>query len=102
MVDPVAITEIVAALRAAGDSQRAAHAKRYLKSDLAHFGASVPATRRVVTDFARHQPGLARHDVVTLVEWLWAEPVHERRMAVELLDIYVSRLSRRTSRLWSG
>jgi len=93
MVDPPVITEVVAALRAAGDPERAAQEKRYLKSELTHFGTSVPAIRKVVTAFARRQPGLARTDVVTLVEDLWAEPVHERRMAaVALLDVYGSRL----------
>jgi 3-methyladenine DNA glycosylase AlkD len=93
MVDPDAITGIVSALQAAGDAERAVREKRYLRSELVHFGTSVPATRKVVKAFARRQPGLARTDVVALVEGLWAEPVHERRMAaVELLDTYRSRL----------
>jgi 3-methyladenine DNA glycosylase AlkD len=93
MVDPGFIEEIVAALRAAGDPKRAAQEARYLKSDLGHFGTSVPEIRRVVTVFAGRQPGLARIDVLTLAEGLWAEPVHERRMAaVEVLAIRRSRL----------
>jgi 3-methyladenine DNA glycosylase AlkD len=92
-MDTDAITQIVAELRAAGDSKRAAQEKRYLKSELAHYGTSLPAIRKVVTAFARRRPGFARTDVVMLVEGLWAESVHERRMAaVELLDAYRARL----------
>jgi 3-methyladenine DNA glycosylase AlkD len=93
VADPGATRDLVAALRAAGDPGRAVQEKRYLKSELTHFGASVPAIRRVVTDFARRHPGLTRPDVLALVEGLWVVPVHERRMAaVELLDLYGSLL----------
>jgi DNA alkylation repair enzyme len=68
MIDRDAITQIVDALRAAADLERAAKEKRYLKSELAHFGVSVPAIRTVVPDLARTRPGLSRSDVVTLVE----------------------------------
>jgi 3-methyladenine DNA glycosylase AlkD len=93
MADRGSVREVVAALRAAGDPQRAVQEKRYLKSELTHFGASVPAIRRVVTGFARRHPEPTRPELVALVEGLWAETVHERRMAaVELLDVYGSLL----------
>jgi 3-methyladenine DNA glycosylase AlkD len=42
---------------------------------------------------ARQYPRLSHDELVTLVENLWAPPVHERRMAaVELLDLYHDRL----------
>lgn len=42
---------------------------------------------------AKQHPGLGHDALVDLVEALWIEPVHERRMvAVELLDLYVDRL----------
>ena len=93
MSDRGVTREIVAALRAAGDPERAVQEKRYLKSELTHFGASVPAIRKVLTGFARHHPALNRRELVALVEELWAAPVHEQRMAaVELLDLYGSLL----------
>ncbi|MBI4730027.1 MAG: DNA alkylation repair protein [Acidobacteria bacterium] len=78
---------IARALRAAGTPERAAQEKRYLKSDLKHFGTSVPETRRVVVTFARERPSLTRRDVIALVKALWSEPVFERRWAaVEMLE----------------
>ena len=70
-----------------GDPARAEHEKRYLKSDLDHFGA-VPAIRRIAKGaLADHSP-LRHDDLVHLVAALWARPVHECRMAaVELLDL---------------
>ena len=72
---------------------RAVGARAYLKSDLVHYGASVPAIRSVVKRAATRHPDLGHDEVVDLVDALWTEPVHERRMAaVELLDLYVDRL----------
>jgi 3-methyladenine DNA glycosylase AlkD len=83
------VTEIEAALRSSGAPERATHEKAYLKSELEHYGVSVPAIRRIARGLRRRHPHLTHDDVVTLVETLWAEPVHERRMmAVELLDLY--------------
>jgi 3-methyladenine DNA glycosylase AlkD len=85
--------EIDGELRAAGTPERAAHEQQYLKSGLVHYGASVPAIRSVATRFAKRRPDLGHDDVIDLVEALWIEPVHERRMvAGELLDLYVDRL----------
>jgi 3-methyladenine DNA glycosylase AlkD len=92
--DPAAEAEEIAEeLRGEGDPARAAQERHYLKSDLHHFGASVPAIRKVVKAFAKDHPDLDRSEVVALTEALWAEPVHERRMAaVALLDHYGDQL----------
>ena len=42
------VTQIESELRAAGKPERAEQEKRYLTSELEHFGTSVPATRKVV------------------------------------------------------
>jgi 3-methyladenine DNA glycosylase AlkD len=95
MSDPRAIERIVAGLRAAANPERAGSEKKYLKSELAHLGVSVPAIRKVASAFARDNPDLSRPEVIALVEGLWSEPVHERRMAaVELLAFYGDRLQR--------
>jgi 3-methyladenine DNA glycosylase AlkD len=91
---PQELADLVDAdLRAAGDPERAEKERAYLKSDLEHYGASVPAIRRVATRLKAAHPELDHDELVAVVELLWLDPVHERRMAaVELLDAYVDRL----------
>jgi 3-methyladenine DNA glycosylase AlkD len=75
-------------LRAIARPERAAQEKAYLKSDLEFMGASVWEIRRVVQAFAKGTP-LTHDTLLALVEALWAEPVHERRMAaVALLELH--------------
>jgi len=80
-------------LRAVARPERAEQEKRYLKSDLHFLGASVWEIRRVVQAFIKETP--LTHDRLTaLVEALWAEPIHERRMAaVALLELHPTLLS---------
>ena len=76
-------------LRGAGEPARAEQEKRYLKTDLQHYGASVPAIRKITKAAIAHHPALRHDELVSMVEALWARPVHECRMAaVELLDLY--------------
>ena len=78
--------EIAAALRLAGKPERAVNEKRYLKSSLEHYGASVPAITAVVKEFLARNRGMERGGLLSLVRELWERPVHETRMAaVELL-----------------
>jgi 3-methyladenine DNA glycosylase AlkD len=73
-------------LRAEAVAGRAEKERAYLKSDLTHYGVSVPAIRRVAVGFLRTHDDLRRDDLLALVDALWSVPVHERRMAaVELL-----------------
>ena len=80
-----AVTVIDAALRAAGTPERARRERAYLKSDLEHYGAPVPAVRAAVRDLRRRCPVLGHDDLVGLVDALWAAPVHERRVAAVVL-----------------
>jgi 3-methyladenine DNA glycosylase AlkD len=84
---------IEAELREAGNPERAAGTRAYLKSDLEFLGTSVPDIRRVLaTSRARH-PRVAPADVVTAADVLWSVPVFERRLAaVEMLHLYVDGL----------
>ena len=84
-VDAV-VAALDAELRAAGTPDRAENEKRYLKSDLEFYGATVPAIRKVVKAFLRGAPDLDRERLLAIAAQLWSAPVHERRMAaVELL-----------------
>jgi 3-methyladenine DNA glycosylase AlkD len=86
------VCRIEAELCAAGTPERAANEKRYLKSDLAFFGVSVPAARKIVSSVMIGR-ALGHDEVIRLVEMLWSRPVHECRMAaVEVLEASHSRL----------
>jgi len=86
------VSAIDAGLLAEAVPERAAGEKAYLKSDLDHYGTSVPAIRRVVRGLTRER-GLSHGDLIAVCEQLWAEPVHERRAAAaELLEQQVGLL----------
>lgn len=83
--------EIEARLRAVATPERAEGEKRYLKSSLAHLGATVWQVRREARTAAEQVSSHAA--LVALAEALWAEPVHERRAcAAFLLDARVDLL----------
>jgi 3-methyladenine DNA glycosylase AlkD len=85
-IDPGrAADELEARLRALGTRERAEHERRYLKSELEFHGATVWQIQREVKAFAKEHPELTHAELVGLVEALWAEPVHERRMAAVIL-----------------
>jgi len=87
------VDQIDIALRSQGAPGRAEHERAYLRSELEHYGTSVPAIRSAARRVAAQHPRLSHDDLVALVGALWAAPVHERRMAaVELLAIYHDRL----------
>jgi 3-methyladenine DNA glycosylase AlkD len=76
-------------LRAAGTPERSEAEKRYLKSELRHYGVSAPQLRGIAKSFARNHPALSRHELLALVEALWEKPVHETRVAaLLLLELY--------------
>jgi len=76
-------------LRAVARPERAAQERRYLKSELEFLGASVREIRRVVQAFTKGAAPLTHDRLTALVEALWAQPVHERRMAaVVLLELH--------------
>jgi 3-methyladenine DNA glycosylase AlkD len=82
------------ALHDAGTPERAAQEQRYLKSDLQHYGATMPVINRITRAFSSAQPEMTRAALRALVEALWAPGIHELRVAatelmalrVELLD----------------
>jgi len=77
-----------AALREHANPERAAKEKRYLRSDLTHYGVSVPTIHRLA---AATSKGLDRAALLDLATRLWDEPaeapVFERRfLAADLLS----------------
>jgi 3-methyladenine DNA glycosylase AlkD len=85
--DPVGAAQAITAdLAVLGTPQRAVSERAYLKSDLEHFGTSVPDVRSVAKAFLKQHPQVHHDQLVAVVDELWSAPIHERRMAsVELL-----------------
>jgi len=78
--------EIADHLRASSDPGRALQVQAYLKSDLVHFGTSMPQIRAAVRGPGR---ALSHEDMLDVVRMLWDEaaaaPIFERRMAAAVL-----------------
>jgi 3-methyladenine DNA glycosylase AlkD len=84
------VSDIESALRAAGTADRAEAERRYLKSDLEHFGVRVPDIRMIAKRAMADAGRLSHDQLVGLVEGLWQRPVHEMRMAaVEVVNAHV-------------
>jgi 3-methyladenine DNA glycosylase AlkD len=74
-------------LRAAGDPERAAGAKAYLKSDLEFLGVAAKPLREVARGFLAEHPDIDRPALIALVMTLWKQPVFDlRAVAVALLE----------------
>lgn len=79
--------------RELGREERAAAEKRYLKSELDHFGVDVKGLRGEIGAFTRQHPDLVREDLLALVDELWGSRWHElRATAIGLLEAYVDLL----------
>lgn len=82
---------IRAGLEAEARPERAEQEKAYLKSELDHLGVSMPRIRAVT--LAACPPDIDHATLVRLAEELWAEPVHELRVAAaEALEAHADRL----------
>jgi 3-methyladenine DNA glycosylase AlkD len=109
---PVDIDALCERLRALGTEDRAVNEKRYLKSDLEFLGAKVPDIRKAAKAALRAAEPIDHDAFVALIEDLWAEPVHELRMAAvqiayarperfELEDLGLLERMLRESRTWA-
>jgi len=78
-----AAARLEAELRGAGDPARAAGEKRYLKSELEHFGVRVPEVRRLARGAAREVG--TRRELGELADELWERPVHECRLCAAMV-----------------
>jgi 3-methyladenine DNA glycosylase AlkD len=90
-VTPAEIRRHVAALRTRFEGEasatRAAHEKRYLKSDLAFIGVTMPMIRKAARDWAKSEGTVDRAGLHALVEALWKTDTHElRSVAIGILE----------------
>lgn len=79
------VEQILERLQAGAQPDRAVAERAYLKSSLEHWGVGVPGTRAVVRDVLPARPAAGHDLVVRVAESLWAEPVHERRLAAAMV-----------------
>ena len=81
------VEELERALRGVGDAERAAGAKKYLKSDLEFIGVAAKPLRSVARVFLTDHPDIDRGALLEFVRVLWRKPVFElRAVAVALLE----------------
>ena len=73
--------EIAASLRQKADPERAQGAKAYLKSSLEHIGVRVPEIRSIANASLPRRSMPSRELILDVVDVLWAQPVHEYRLA---------------------
>ena len=86
--------ELAAELIAAGTEDRAINEKRYLKSEIEHFGVTVPEIRKLARRFARERKDLSKSVLIDLTLELWDRDVYElRKLAVNILAAKVSLLN---------
>jgi 3-methyladenine DNA glycosylase AlkD len=79
-------SELEAELTAAGDKERAASEKAYLKSNLAFLGTGIFEIGRRIKDLMRANP-LEHDECLALAQELWRRPIFEMRAAaVEVLS----------------
>lgn len=69
---------LIEQLAAVGTTDRAVHEKAYLKSELEHLGATVPATRKIAKQAAKQWPDEVANPW-PLVDACWAEGIYELR-----------------------
>ena len=88
--------ELESELRAVGDTERAAGAKAYLKSDLEFIGVAAKPLRAAARAFLADHPEVDRASLIELVQTLWRRPVFD------LKAVAVALLERRTKDLATG
>jgi DNA alkylation repair enzyme len=64
-------------LREAGDPERAAGERAYLKSSMECAGVGLPGLRGIVRALLPRRPALPRDSLVAVVAELWARPLFE-------------------------
>ncbi len=70
-----------------GTAERAQGEKKYLKSEMKHFGVPVPGVRKAAVEFCKQNPDIGRADLLRLVKKLWASDWYEHKsVALALLE----------------
>jgi 3-methyladenine DNA glycosylase AlkD len=87
------VAALADALAQAGDADRAAAQKRYLKSELEFVGVTMPVLRATARGWRTRHPKLEPHELKALVRALWRTPSYElRSLGIALLELDQARL----------
>ncbi len=85
--------ELANDLIAVGTEERAVNEKRYLKSEIEHYGVTVPEIRKMARRFARERKDFSKSVLIDLTLELWDRDVYElRKLAVNILAAKVALL----------
>ena len=86
-LDIVALADQLAdELAAQGTHDRAVNEKRYLKSELTHYGVSVPVIRKSARRLARERKEISKSETIALTAELWARDIYElRKLSANIL-----------------
>ncbi|MDX2931235.1 DNA alkylation repair protein [Streptomyces ipomoeae] len=79
------VGELTAGPRGAGDPRTTEETRRYLKSDLQHYGVKTPVVRELVADAVRAHGPLDHPQLVSRARALWHPEVHESRITAAIL-----------------
>ncbi|MEX2244130.1 MAG: DNA alkylation repair protein [Fimbriimonadaceae bacterium] len=90
------VAQVRRELKASATPVRAAYEKRYLKSELVFLGAPAAAHHACAKRLVRENKGIARPQLLALVDAMWATGVHEIRSVAVLVLIELSGLLRRS------
>ena len=89
VLDVVALADDLGTeLEGNGSEERAVNEKRYLKSELTHYGVSVPVIRKLARRFARERKDFSKAELIGLTVELWYRNVYElRKLAVNIMAV---------------
>ncbi len=91
------IKEIREQLKLLGDSERAQHSKKYLKSNYSFYGITVPKLRVIAKEFKQKNPDFKIYDVYNAFDELWNSGNHEEMsLAMYILGLYKKEFSLET------
>jgi 3-methyladenine DNA glycosylase AlkD len=76
------------------NKKRAVQVKRYLYSDLKHYGISVWQRRKFVKEYKKKLESLTKKEALSLIDFYWKKPsFEERAMAITILNLHASNLT---------
>ena len=87
------LKEIRTLLEKHGDPERSKQEKRYLYSDLEHYGITAPKGKKLFAPYKKQLKGLTKKEALELARLFWKQPSHdERNFALNIINIHKEKL----------